>query len=73
LSELVNQYRGFFPLVDFALAPPFFIRRGYYVSAYKSIKTKMLNIDIHCFGIVVMFEVCLIFDYGSGFFDSLTD
>jgi hypothetical protein len=36
-----------FPLVDFALALQVsFTRQCGYVSAYKSIKTKMLNIDI---------------------------
>jgi Cu+-exporting ATPase len=35
----------------------------------------MLNIDIPCIGIIVMFvrsTVDIVFDYGSGFFDSLT-
>ena len=74
----LDQYRGFFRWLIFALAMPsfFYSASGYYVSAYKSIKTKMLNIDIPiALGIVVMFvrsAFDIIMDYGSGFFDSLT-
>ncbi|RDI57524.1 Cu+-exporting ATPase [Flavobacterium glaciei] len=74
----LDQYRGFFRWLIFALSLPsfFYSASGYYVSAYKSIKTKMLNIDIPiALGIVVMFvrsTFDIIMDYGSGFFDSLT-
>jgi Cu+-exporting ATPase len=74
----INQYRGFFRWLIFALALPSFIYSAsdYYVSAYKSIKSKMLNIDIPiALGILVMFirsTVDIVFDYGQGFFDSLT-
>ena len=74
----LDQYRGFFRWLIFALALPsfFYSASGYYVSAYKSIKTKMLNIDIPvALGIVVMFvrsTFDIFMDYGSGFFDSLT-
>ena len=74
----LDQYRGFFRWLIFAIAMPsfFYSASGYYVSAYKSIKTKMLNIDIPiALGIVVMFvrsAFDIIMDYGSGFFDSLT-
>ena len=74
----INQYRGFFRWLIFALALPSFLYSAsdYYVSAYKSIKSKMLNIDIPiALGILVMFvrsTVDIIFDYGQGFFDSLT-
>lgn len=74
----LDHYRGFFRWLIFALAMPSFIysASGYYVSAYKSIKTKMLNIDIPiALGIVVMFirsAFDIIMDYGPGFFDSLT-
>nr|WP_309758870.1 heavy metal translocating P-type ATPase metal-binding domain-containing protein [Flavobacterium sp.] len=74
----LDQYRGFFRWLIFALALPSFCysASGYYVSAYKSIKTKMLNIDIPiALGIVVMFvrsTFDIVMDYGSGFFDSLT-
>ncbi|MFV8353659.1 heavy metal translocating P-type ATPase [Flavobacterium sp. XS2P14] len=74
----LDQYRGFFRWLIFALALPsfFYSASGYYASAYKSIKTKMLNIDIPiALGIVVMFvrsTFDIVMDYGSGFFDSLT-
>ena len=74
----LDQYRGFFRWLIFALSLPSFgySASGYYVSAYKSIKSKMLNIDIPiALGIIVMFvrsTVDIIMDYGSGFFDSLT-
>ncbi|SHH04729.1 Cu+-exporting ATPase [Flavobacterium micromati] len=74
----LDQYRGFFRWLIFALAMPsfFYSASGYYVSAYKSIRSKMLNIDIPiALGIVVMFvrsAFDIIMDYGSGFFDSLT-
>ncbi|MEN9980249.1 MAG: hypothetical protein RL542_36 [Bacteroidota bacterium] len=74
----LDQYRGFFRWLIFALSLPSFLysASGYYVSAYKSIKSKMLNIDIPiALGIIVMFvrsTVDIVMDYGSGFFDSLT-
>lgn len=74
----LNQYRGFFRWLIFALSLPsfFYAASGYYVSAYKSIRTKMFNIDIPiALGIIVMFirsAVDIIFGYGQGFFDSLT-
>jgi len=74
----INQYRGFFRWLIFALALPSFIysASGYYVSAWKSIKSGLLNIDIPiALGIVVMFvrsTIDIIFDLGQGFFDSMT-
>ena len=74
----LDQYRGFFRWLIFALSLPsfFYSASSYYVSAYKSIKSQMLNIDIPiALGIIVMFvrsTVDIIMDYGSGFFDSLT-
>lgn len=74
----LDQYRGFFRGAIFALSLPSFLysASGYYVSAYKSIKSKMLNIDIPiALGIIVMFvrsTFDILMNYGSGFFDSLT-
>ncbi|MFM9988947.1 heavy metal translocating P-type ATPase [Flavobacterium sp.] len=74
----LDQYRGFFRWLIFILSLPsfFYSASGYYVSAYKSIRSKMLNIDIPiALGIVVMFirsTFDIFMDYGSGFFDSLT-
>ena len=64
----IEQYKGFFRWLIFALAlPPFFYSAwGYYVSAWKSIKSGMLNIDIPiALGIVVMF-VRSTFDIAMG-------
>jgi Cu+-exporting ATPase len=74
----LDNYRPFFRGLIFLLSLPafFYSASGYYISAYKSIKSKMLNIDIPiALGIIVMFvrsTVDIAFDYGSGFFDSLT-
>jgi Cu+-exporting ATPase len=74
----INEYRGFFRWLIFGISLPsfFYSASGYYVSAYKSIKSGFLNIDIPiALGIVVMFirsTVDIIFDYGQGFFDSMT-
>lgn len=74
----LDQYRGFFRLLIFGLSLPSFIysASGYYVAAYKSIRSRMLNIEIPiALGIVIMFVrsvVDITFDYGPGFFDSLT-
>lgn len=74
----LDSYRPFFRWLIFLLSLPSFLysASGYYVSAYKSIKSKMLNIDIPiALGIIVMFvrsTVDILFNYGSGFFDSLT-
>ena len=73
----INQYRNFFRWLIFGLSLPTFIysASGYYVSAWKSIKSGLLNIDIPiALGIVVMFirsTVDIVFDYGQGFFDSM--
>jgi len=74
----INQYRGFFRWLIFALALPsfFYSASGYYISAWKSIRSGMLNIDIPiALGIIVMFvrsSIDIAFGYGQGFFDSLT-
>ncbi|TWI15195.1 Cu+-exporting ATPase [Flavobacterium cauense R2A-7] len=73
----IEQYKGFFRWLIFALSLPafFYSAWGYYVSAWKSIKSRMLNIDIPiALGIVVMFvrsTVDIAFGYGQGFFDSM--
>ena len=73
----INQYRNFFRWLIFALAMPtfFYSASGYYVSAWKSIKSGMLNIDVPiALGIVVMFirsVVDIVLGYGQGFFDSM--
>src|SRR5690606_24188141 len=74
----IETYKPFFRWLIFLLAlPPFlYSASGYYISAYKSLKSGLLNIDIPiALGIIVMFirsAVDMVFDYGPGFFDSLT-
>ncbi|MGH2664713.1 heavy metal translocating P-type ATPase [Flavobacterium sp.] len=74
----LDQYRGFFRTLIFILSLPsfFYSASGYYVAAYKSLKAKMLSIEIPiALGIVIMFVrsvVDIVFNYGPGFFDSLT-
>lgn len=74
----LDNYKGFFRWLIFGLSLPSFLyaASGYYISAWKSIKTGMLNIDVPiALGIIVMFirsTVDIIFGYGQGFFDSLT-
>ncbi|MCO6163228.1 heavy metal translocating P-type ATPase metal-binding domain-containing protein [Flavobacterium sp. NRK F7] len=74
----INQYRGFFRWLIFALSLPSFLYSAsdYYVSAYKSLKSRLLNIDIPiALGIIVMFvrsTIDIVFNFGQGFFDSLT-
>lgn len=73
----LDNYKPFFRWLIFALSLPsfFYSASGYYVSAYKSIKSRMLNIDIPiALGIIVMFirsTYDIVMNHGSGFFDSL--
>lgn len=73
----IEQYKGFFRWLIFALSLPAFVysASGYYVAAWKSMKQGLLNIEIPiALGIVVMFirsTVDIVFDYGQGFFDSM--
>ncbi|MWB94805.1 HAD-IC family P-type ATPase [Flavobacterium sp. GA093] len=74
----LDNYKPFFRALIFVLALPslLYSASDYYVSAYKSLKSRMLNIDIPiALGIIVMFvrsTFDVIMNYGSGFFDSLT-
>lgn len=74
----LDHYKGFFRWLVFGLSLPsfFYSASGYYVSAWNSIQTRHLSIDIPiALGIVVMFirsTYDIVFDHGQGFFDSLT-
>lgn len=74
----LDQYRNFFRILICLLSLPsfFYSASGYYTAAYKSLRTGMLNIEIPiALGIVIMFVrsiVDITFNYGPGFFDSLT-
>jgi len=73
----LDSYKPFFRILIFLLALPSFLysASGYYISAYHSIRTRMLNIDIPiALGIIVMFirsSYDMLMDHGPGFFDSL--
>lgn len=72
-----NQYKHFFRWLMFALTLPvlFYSASDYFTSAYKGIRSKILNIDIPlALGILAMFirsSYDIITDSGQGFFDSL--
>ena len=74
----LDQYRGFFRMLIFALSLPSFLysASGYYLSAWKSLKSKVLNIEIPiALGIIIMFVRSIfdmLLDHGPGFFDSMT-
>ncbi len=74
----LEQYKYTFRWLMFSFSLPvvFYSAKGYFVSAYKGVKSKVLNIDVPiALGISVLFirsSVEIIFDVGTGFFDSLT-
>ncbi|QCE42474.1 heavy metal translocating P-type ATPase [Psychroserpens sp. NJDZ02] len=74
----LEQYKHVFRWIMFAFSLPvvFYAAQDYFVSAYKAIRTRILNIDIPiALGIIVLFvrsTAEIAFDLGSGFFDSLT-
>ncbi|WP_179317043.1 heavy metal translocating P-type ATPase [Winogradskyella undariae] len=73
----LDQYKFFFRWLMFALSLPivFYSAQDYFISAFKGLKAKILNIDVPiALGITVLFvrstiEISL--NIGSGFFDSL--
>lgn len=74
----LDQYKSFFRWLIFALSLPsmFYAASGYFISAYKSLQYKQLNIDVPiALGLLVMFvrSTCdIVFGWGQGYFDSLT-
>ncbi|MEY8848849.1 heavy metal translocating P-type ATPase [Psychroserpens sp. XS_ASV72] len=74
----LEQYKPLFRWLMFTYSLPvvFYAGQDYFVSAYKGLKSKLLNIDVPiALGIAVLFlrsTVDIAFDLGSGFFDSLT-
>lgn len=74
----LDQYKSVFRWLMFAFSLPvvFYASQDYFVSAYKGIRSKLLNIDVPiALGILTLFlrsTADIIFDLGSGFFDSLT-
>lgn len=74
----LEQFKPFFRWLMFAFSLPvvFYSAQDYFVSAYKGLRSRLLNIDVPiALGIIVLFTrstIEIIFDLGSGFFDSLT-
>lgn len=74
----LEQYKHVFRWLMFAFSLPvvFYAAQDYFISAYKGLRSKILNIDIPiALGILVLFlrsTTEIIFDWGTGFFDSLT-
>ncbi len=74
----IEQYKGLFRWLMFTFSLPvvFYAAQDYFVSAYKGLKSRLLNIDVPIsLGIFVLFvrsTVDIVFDFGTGFFDSLT-
>ncbi|OWW27277.1 heavy metal translocating P-type ATPase [Zobellia sp. OII3] len=74
----LNKYEPVFHWLIFLFSLPVLLYAGrdYFISAYKGIRSKMLNIDVPiALGILVLFvrsTLDIVFDWGSGFFDSLT-
>lgn len=74
----LEQYKHLFRWLMFAFSLPvvFYAGSDYFTSAYKGLRSGILNIDVPiALGIAVLFlrsTTEIIFDIGSGFFDSLT-
>lgn len=74
----LDQYKNLFRWLMFAFSVPvlFYAAQDYFVSAYKGLRAKILNIDVPiALGAAVLFlrsTVEIAFDLGSGFFDSFT-
>ena len=74
----IDTYKPLFRWLMFAFSLPvvFYAAQDYFISAYKGLRSKLLNIDVPiALGIAVLFirsTAEIVFDLGSGFFDSLT-
>lgn len=74
----LEQYKHLFRWLMFAFSLPvfFYSASGYFISAYKGLKSGFLNIDVPlALGILVLFVRSVIeisFDLGTGFFDSFS-
>tara|TARA_R110001606_G_scaffold130187_4_gene265490 strand:+ start:12061 stop:14436 length:2376 start_codon:yes stop_codon:yes gene_type:complete len=74
----LEQYKNTFRWLMFSFSLPvvFYAARDYFISAYKGLSSRILNIDVPiALGVLVLFirsTVEIILDLGTGFFDSLT-
>ena len=74
----LNQYKHVFRWLMFALSLPVitYAARDYFISAFKGLRSKILNIDVPiALGIIVLFlrsSVDIMMNWGSGYFDSMS-
>ncbi|MGJ8743785.1 heavy metal translocating P-type ATPase [Polaribacter sp.] len=74
----LEKYKNIFRWLMFFFSLPvvFYAGQDYFISAFKGLRSKILNIDVPiALGISVLFirsSIEIIFDLGTGFFDSLT-
>ncbi len=74
----LDQFKPFFRWLMFAFSLPvvFYSASGYFTSAYKGLRSGILNIDVPiALGVAVLFirsTIDIVMDWGTGFFDSLT-
>src|SRR5690606_21394027 len=74
----LERFKPVFRWLMFAFSLPvvFYAGSGYFTSAYKGLRSKILNIDVPiALGISVLFirsTLDIVMDWGTGFFDSLT-
>ncbi|GAL66606.1 type cbb3 cytochrome oxidase biogenesis protein CcoI [Jejuia pallidilutea] len=63
-------------MFTFSLPVVFYCAQDYFISAYKGLKSKLLNIDVPiALGVTVLFlrsTAEIVLDIGTGFFDSLS-
>ena len=74
----IEQYKPLFRWLMFAFSLPvvFYAAQDYFISAYKGLRSNILNIDVPiALGVSTLFirsTAEIAFNFGSGFFDSLT-
>jgi Cu+-exporting ATPase len=74
----LDQFKGLFRWMMFVFSLPvvFYSGRDYFISAFKGLRSRNLNIDIPiAIGITVLFArstIDIAMDWGTGFFDSLS-
>lgn len=74
----LEQFKVVFRWLMFAFSLPvvFYSGQDFFISAYKGLRSRYLNMDVPiALGILVLFvrsTLEIMFDWGSGFFDSLT-
>ena len=74
----LEKYKNIFRWLMFFFSLPvvFYAGNDYFISAFKGLRSKILNIDVPiALGISVLFirsSIEIMFDFGTGFFDSLT-